>query len=68
MGRGAGESFQKVKDMLSLPLIMISPIKSLPLTLYVIFTNKSISALLAQEVEAIEHFYIILVDHFQVLR
>lgn len=41
--------------MFSSLLIMISPVKSLPLTLNLSFTNKSIGALLAQQVEGIEH-------------
>lgn len=34
---------------------MISPVKGLPLTRYLTSTNKSISALLVQEVDEVEH-------------
>lgn len=47
-------SFQKVKDILSSPLTMISPIKSLPLTIYLTSINKFVGALLVQEVEEVD--------------
>lgn len=45
------QGFQKIKNVLSSPLIMISPVKGFPLTLYLTSTNKSMGALLAQEVD-----------------
>lgn len=70
MGRGAIVGFRKVKNVLISPLTVISPfekvnnapasyyditVKGLCLTLYLISTNKSIGALLAEEVEGVEH-------------
>lgn len=40
----------RVIDVFCLPQAMISPVKNLPLTLYLTSINKSIGALLAQEV------------------
>lgn len=49
----AEEQQKALFDMLSLPLTMISSMKSLPLTLYLTFTNKSFGVLLAQYVEGL---------------
>lgn len=64
MGWGAGSTFQKVKDVLSAPLNVTSPIKTVyyfyltQRTFYLTSTDKSISTLLTQEVEGVEHPYI----------
>lgn len=47
-------AFQRVKDVLASPHTMVSPVKGLPLTLYLTSTNKLNGALLAQEVDGIE--------------
>lgn len=47
--------FQKVKHALSLPLTMAPLFRGLPLTFYLPSTDKSIGALLEQEVEGVEH-------------
>lgn len=43
-------SFQKVKNVFSSPLTMISSLKGLPLTLFLTSIDKSIGTLLEQEV------------------
>lgn len=43
-----------VKDVLSSPLTVVSPVKRLSLTLYLTSIKKFINALLAQEVEGVE--------------
>lgn len=53
MGWGVADSCQKAKDVLSY-LIMVSPVKGLPFTIYFTSTDKSLSALLAQDVEGVE--------------
>lgn len=47
--------FQKVKYVFSSTLTMILPIKSLPLTIFLTYTNKFVGALLVDEVEWVEH-------------
>lgn len=54
-GKEQQEAFQKVKDVLSSPLAMISHVKSLSLTFYLISTDKSIDTLLMEEVQGVEH-------------
>lgn len=48
-------AFQRIKDLLSSTQTMISPVKGIPLTLYLTSTDKSIGALLAQELKGAEH-------------
>lgn len=48
-------SGQSTSYMLRSPLTMVLSVKGLSLTLYLTFLNKSIGALLAQEVEGINH-------------
>lgn len=48
-------AFKKVHDILNSPRTISSPVQGLSLTLYLNFNNKSFGALLAQEVEAVEH-------------
>lgn len=47
-------AFQRVKDMLSSPQTIISPVKEIPLTLYLTSIEKSIGALIVQEVQGPE--------------
>lgn len=45
-GEERQSAFQKVKSILGSPLTVISPVKGLPLTLHLIYTDKSMDALL----------------------
>lgn len=61
-------AIQRVKDVLSSPQTMISPVKGIHLTLYLTSTEKSIGALLAQEVMGLNAQYTSLVDRFEELK
>lgn len=58
-GEEQQKAFQRVNDVLTSTLAIISLVECLSLTLYLTSTNKSIGALLAQEVEEIKHPFII---------
>lgn len=68
LGRGSASSLQKVNDVLSPPLTMISSIKSLSLILYLTFPNKSISALLHRRSRESSTLLIFLAGYFAELK
>ncbi|KAJ1408497.1 Ribonuclease H domain [Sesbania bispinosa] len=53
-GRAPHESFDQIKQVITSPQVMSPPVARHPLRLYVAVTNKSISGLIAQEVEGVE--------------
>ena len=50
-GQSHEEAIQRIKRILTSPQTMTMPIKGLPMILYLTSTDKSIGALLAQEVD-----------------